>query len=311
MEPDYSIQRKESGLSEIATLSVIIVNYNTRDLLEQCLESVFSSVCDVKLQVIVSDNGSNDSSLQMCHEKFPDVLVIDNNENLGFGAANNVAKAYVKGNFILFLNSDTIVHADTFQSSIKFLIDNPGIGAMGCRLNHKDNCVQLSVAPFTSFSLSIKTRIKCSPLATQRPEYYDEDHLSVDYVAGAFLMARAEILEKVSWFDEQFFMYAEEMDLCLRIAEAGYAVGYFSGTTTIHFGGMSSKGSNRSDLWRMISKLRFIKKHHSFGYFQMFRLFSLLSMLSKCLVGRGSFGFCKKQISGYFSLKYQIGDSDS
>jgi len=297
---------KHNHFSDEFTLSVIIVNYNTRDLLEQCLASVFSSAGDLALQVIVSDNGSTDGSLEMCAEKFPNILLLDNGNNLGFGAANNVARDHASAEFILFLNSDTVVQPGVFESSIDFLRNNTGMGALGCRLMQPGETVQFSVAPFTSIALSMQARGVGATMPFRNPDFYYQDHSSVDYVAGAYLLARAEVLQLSGWFDEQFFMYAEEMDLCWRIRKAGYSVGFFSGAEILHLGGMSSSGSTRSDFWRTISKLRFIRKHHSWGYFQVFKGLAFGGLLLRRLAGEIDGKYFRMQIDAFKSLDYRV-----
>lgn len=311
MEPEFPPPEDSPEIQGQVELSIIIVNYNTRDLLKQCLDSVWVASRGLSTQVIVSDNGSSDGSQKMCRQEFPWITLLENGRNLGFGAANNIARSISRGRFILFLNSDTIVKEGALDRSVAFLERNPQTGAVGCRLNQLDGVVQFSVGPFTSLSFSVLARVSGKYLKFRKPEFYEVDCLSVDYICGAFMMVNAEVLEKTGWFDEQFFMFAEEMDLCWRINESGFRVSFFAGAEVVHLGGMSNQGSNRSELWRTISKLRFVRKHHSGFYFECFRLLSLCLVGIRRLSGKIDGEFFGDLVRGHWTLDFGVKNEGS
>ncbi len=242
------------------TLSIIIVNYNVRCFLEQCLFSVLESIrnlsaeasefVDNQSEIIVVDNQSQDGSIAYLQPKFPDVRFIANPENTGFGRANNLALALARGKYVLFLNPDTIVPEDCFRICIRWMESHPNAGACGVRMiagngEFLKESRRGFPGPWASFyKLSGITSI--FPNSKRFAAYY-LGHLSENEVAeaailsGAFLFAQKSILEQIGGFDEQFFMYAEDIDLSYRLKKAGYANYYLPTTTIIHFKGESTR----------------------------------------------------------------------
>ena len=195
------------------TLSIIIVNWNTRALLADCLASIVQTAGDLEYEVIVSDNGSTDDSRECCRVRFPRVIFLENGSNLGFAAANNRGLAIARGEYCLLLNSDTIVEPGALQTAVAAMDAQPQTGGLGCMLKTPDGGVQRSVEVSASLGQSLRHHLHLGTPVHKRRDFYDHEHSSVEYVSGAFLMLRREALSAAGQFDEQFFMYAEEADL--------------------------------------------------------------------------------------------------
>lgn len=217
-------------------LSIIIVNYNTKDLLQRCLESVFASRTDFLLEVIVSDNGSTDGSIEMIRSRFPAVKLIENNANLGFSKGNNVAIRQVGGRLVLLLNSDTEVTADNLDLSIKYMDEYSEVGAMGCKVLLADGTLDKASRrnfpnPWNSFLRLFGFR-KFSDYNVEGPM---DQEAEVDSVVGAYMMLPKNVIDKVGLLDEEYFMYGEDLDWCFRIKQAGYKVIYYPKPEVLHF----------------------------------------------------------------------------
>ncbi|HRE37861.1 MAG TPA: glycosyltransferase [Chitinophagaceae bacterium] len=253
-------------------LSVIIVNYNVRYFLEQCLYSVQKACRGLKAEVIVVDNNSGDNSVEFLSSGFPSVQFLINNENLGFARACNQGWQRAKGEYILFLNPDTIVPEDGFEKCLSFFQTNPDAGALGVKmLDGSGKFLKESKRAFPSPLTSLYKLCGLAKLFPRSRTFarYHLGHLDenknneVDVLAGAFMMIRREVLEKVGSFDETFFMYGEDIDLSYRIQQAGYKNYYFAGTSIIHFKGESTRKGSMNYV-RMFYRAMsvFVKKHY-------------------------------------------------
>jgi hypothetical protein len=254
-------------------LSVIIVNYNVKEFLLNSLDSIRKAAKNISSEIIVVDNNSDDGSIEALREKYPDVILIENKKNVGFGRANNQALEIARGKYILLLNPDTIVREDTFEKMIGFFEKNPSVGIAGCKVLNPDGTLQLACrrgfpGPWTSFtkvmglsSLFPKSKI----FARYNLTYLNEnDTYEVDAVSGAFLMLTKKAYEKIGGFDNQFFMYGEDLDLCYRAQQAGYKVFYFHETEIIHYKGESTKRSSIDETSVFYDAMHlFVKKHFS------------------------------------------------
>jgi GT2 family glycosyltransferase len=254
-------------------LSVIIVNYNVKYFLEQCLCSVIKACKNIDTEIIVVDNHSTDGSKEFLLCRFPSVKFIWNDVNTGFAKANNQALAIAKGAYILFLNPDTIVAEDCFELSIGFFESHPVAGALGIRMidgagNFLKESKRAFPSPLTSlYKLSGLTKL--FPHSKIFARYHlghlpeNENH-EVDVLAGAYMMIPKKVLDITGSFDETFFMYGEDVDLSYRIQKAGYKNYYYAQSTIIHFKGESTrKGSlNYVKLFYSAMSL-FVKKHYS------------------------------------------------
>ncbi|MDP4117106.1 MAG: glycosyltransferase, partial [Bacteroidota bacterium] len=254
-------------------LSVIIVNYNVKEFVSNLIESIKKAAHSLKIEIIISDNASQDGSPQYIRQNFPEVILIENKSNLGFGKANNLALSIAKGKYFLIINPDTLVQEDTLIKMISFFEDNPMAGLAGCKILNPDGSLQLACrrsfpGPWTSFT-------KVSGLSSFFPKskifarynltYLDENKTyEVDAVSGSFMMMRSEVYEKIGGFDEQFFMYGEDLDLCYRVQKAGYKVFYVHDTTIIHYKGESTKRSSIDETKYFYNAQHlFVKKHLS------------------------------------------------
>lgn len=266
-------------------LSIIIVNYNVKHFLEQCLHSVQKAIDHIppsttirlpahalKAQIIVVDNNSSDNSIDYLLNLFPSVQFIHNKENVGFAKACNQGLRLATGKYILFLNPDTIVPEDCFQQCISFLEAKPEAGALGIKmLDGRGNFLKESKRSFPSPMTSF---FKLFGLTTLFPNsktfarYYlghlneNENH-EADVLAGAFMMIKKEVLDKTGGFDETFFMYGEDIDLSYRIQQAGYKNYYFAQSCILHFKGESTRKGTMNYV-RMFYKAMsiFVRKHY-------------------------------------------------
>lgn len=260
-------------------MSVIIVNYNVKHFLEQCLYSVLKSSASINAGIVVIDNYSTDGSVSYLGSKFPQVKFISNESNLGFAKACNEGLRLTGGEFVLFLNPDTIVPEDCFEKCISFFETHPGCGALGVKMiDGSGKFLKESKRSFPSPITSVYKLFGLSLLFPKSKIFarYHLGHLDwnkeheVDVLAGAFMMVRRKVLEETGGFDERFFMYGEDVDLSYRIQKAACAATggryknyYFPGTTIIHFKGESTKKGGLNYV-RMFYKAMsiFVKKHY-------------------------------------------------
>ncbi len=234
-------------------ISVIIVNYNVEYFLEQCLNSVFKALENISGEVFVVDNNSIDGSVEMVRQKFPQAILIANKDNRGFSKANNQAIAIAKGEYQLLLNPDTVVEEDTFLKVVEFMDKNPKAGGLGVRmLDGKGNFLPESKRGLPTPAVAFYKIFGLSAIFPKSKKFgqYHLGYLSefetneVEILSGAFMLMRTEVLNKVGYLDEAFFMYGEDIDLSYRIIQGGYKNYYFSDTRIIHYKGESTKKSS-------------------------------------------------------------------
>ncbi len=253
-------------------LSVIIVNYNVKHFLEQCLCSVKKAVQGIQAEIMVIDNNSADNSLPYLQPRFSEVQFIANRENLGFAKACNQGYQKSTGEFVLFLNPDCLVPEDCFHACFSFLQSHPDAGALGIKMvDGKGWFLKESKRSFPSPMTSLYKLFglaKLFPRSAVFSKYHlghlneNADH-TVDVLAGAFMMVRREVLAKVGGFDETFFMYGEDVDLSYRIQQAGYRNYYFSGSRIIHFKGESTRKGSMNYVRMFYNAMSiFVSKHY-------------------------------------------------
>jgi N-acetylglucosaminyl-diphospho-decaprenol L-rhamnosyltransferase len=248
-------------------LSIIIVNWNTCDLLRSCLESVFSTVVGPRFEVLVVDNHSNDGSSDMVAKDFPRVHLLRNLANVGFARANNQAIAKCTGRSVLLLNSDAVLLPHTAELMLQVLDDRPGVGIVGAQLLNPDRTFQGSYADFPSITgeLLLATKLFRLFYPATYPNYPREQSQvdrAVDWVSGACLMARRAAIDSAGGLDEDYFMYSEETDWCYRMQRKGWLVYYCAAACVLHWGSQSSKRvpeRRRGLVYR--SKWLFMRKH--------------------------------------------------
>lgn len=230
-------------------VSIIIVNYNTKDLLKQTIDSVIATTNEIDYEIIVVDNASKDRSTELIKNNYKDVILIENKENLGFSKANNIGINVSTGKYILLLNSDTVVLDDAIKECFRYMEMNLDIGALGCKVVLKDGKLDHACKrgfPTPEASLFYMFRLhkifpKSKNFGKYTMSYVDEDEVSeVDSLMGAFMMVRKSVIDEIGLLDEEFFMYGEDIDWCFRIKEAGYKMVYYPKVKIIHYKGASS-----------------------------------------------------------------------
>ena len=254
-------------------LSIIIVNYNVKEFLQNLLHSAEKASSRISKEIIVIDNASDDGSVDIIKQKFPTVKLIENKNNIGFGSANNQGLKIAQGKYILFINPDCIVSENTFDKMISFFNEHPDCGLAGCKILNSDGSLQLACrrsfpGPWTSFTkvTGLSNIFPGSRIfARYNLTYLDENKThEVDAVSGSFMMIKRDAYEKVGGFDDQFFMYGEDLDLCYRVQKAGFKVYYVPDTQIIHYKGESTKRSNLDETKLFYDAMhKFVKKHLS------------------------------------------------
>ncbi len=261
-------------------LSVIIVNYNVKYFLDQCLHSVYNAKKNISTEVFVVDNNSVDGSTQMVEQKYPWVKLIINKKNTGFSVANNQAIKLAKGEYVLLLNPDTLVEESTFEKVCNFMDKHSDAGGLGVKMiDGKGNFLPESkrglptpaAAFYKIFGIS-KLFPKSKTFSKYHLGYLDKEKThKIDVLSGAFMLMRKSVLDKIGYLDETFFMYGEDIDLSYRIIKAGYNNYYFPETTIIHYKGESTKkGSINYVMIFYKAMIIFANKHFSQKNARMF-----------------------------------------
>lgn len=228
-------------------LSIIIVSWNVKDLLRQCLQSITENKGDIDLEVWVVDNNSQDQTVEMIRQEFPWVNLIANNKNLGFAKANNLAINKAKGEYLLLLNPDTKIFPDTLEKSLTFIKSHPECGALGCKMLYPNGTIQPSIRRFPNLVVIFLILIKIPKIFPNLKifkQYLAEDFdynktQTAEQIMGAFMLIPQSVFNRVGTLDERFFNWFEEVDLCRRIWQAGYKIYYFAEAQIIHYGGQS------------------------------------------------------------------------
>jgi GT2 family glycosyltransferase len=273
-------------------VSVIVVNYNSSAFLTVCLDSLLTGIQGVSFEVIVVDNCSDDGVFDQIKVRFPNIQYIENKVNRGFAAATNQGIAKASGDFILLLNPDAKVSSHALQETIAFFRRHPKAGIAGCKISYIDGRLQYSAhsfpSPLTLFSEAMFLDVLfpgSTIFGTASLTYFSyNEERRVDWVMGAYLMVRREVVMAVGLLDERFFMYSEEVDYCYRAMESGYEVWFIPQAMIVHYWGGMSAVSKRSLLWSHLSQLILFQKHfHGMKMFLMIFL-RFLSIVNRILV---------------------------
>ncbi|MCK9320758.1 MAG: glycosyltransferase [Bacteroidales bacterium] len=280
-------------------LSIVIVNYNVAYFLEHCLYSVRNALKGIEAEIFVVDNNSVDNSIAMLKEKFPEVMLIANKDNVGFSRANNQAIRISKGEYVLILNPDTVVEEDTFAKCISFMDSHKDCGALGVKMiDGSGKFLKESKrgfpSPWTSFC-KMSGLTSLFPHSKKYANYYmghlSEDEVNeVDILAGAYMMMRKECLDKVGLLDEDYFMYGEDIDLSYRITKGGYKNYYFPKARIIHYKGESTKKASMNYVYTFYNAMVIFAQKHLTK--KQTKLFSTLIKLAIWL--RAGFAFCSR-----------------
>lgn len=280
-------------------LSVIIVNYNVRHFLEQCLHSVRKAREAIDCEIFVVDNNSVDGSCSMISQQFPEVRLIRNLYNVGFSKATNQAIRFARGKYILLLNPDTVVEEDTFIKCINFMIDHPDAGALGVKMiDGKGRLLPESKralpTPRTAF-FKISGLSYLFPKSHLFNKYYlahinSSETSKAEIISGAFMFIRREVLYKTGFLDEKFFMYGEDIDLSYRLIKAGYTNYYYPDVKIIHYKGQSTKKGDLNVVLHFYAAMIIFAKKHFENSDQKTSLFFIQIAIYFC----GFFTLCKK-----------------
>lgn len=243
-------------------LSIVIVSWNTQELLKDCLNSVYSETNNIEFEIIVVDNASTDKSVEMLKKEFPEVKIIENKENVGFSRASNQGIRLSSATYILLLNPDTIIRDNAIEKMVDFIDAHPEAGAIGCQLLHKNGkhlvgdagyVISLKTAISYAFFLSIIFHKICKGLVINHKIDHEEEPIEVDWISGACFLVRHSILKRIGLLDEDFFMFVEDMEWSRRIKREGFKIYYLPYMSIIHLAGVSTSQQtqikNISTLW--------------------------------------------------------------
>ncbi len=265
-------------------LAVSIVSWNTRDVLDACLKSVFETTAGIDFEVIVVDNASSDGSAQMVEDKYPQVKVIRNAENVGFSRANNRALELSSSRYFMLLNPDTVCRRGALLELVRFTDLMPSAGVVGPMVLNPDGSLQYSWARFPTFVGEVlgrlDRRVLCAGIAPKTvDDTLAQGPFQTDWVGGCAMMVRRSAIETVGPMDESLFMYCEETDWCRRIKNAGWEVWVDPAARVMHIGGQSSRQTSTESA-RVLrrSKYAYFAKHH--GLVQAVALRALLGVRS-------------------------------
>lgn len=269
----------------MSKISVIIVSWNARHHLRNCLVSLRETSAGLVREIIVVDNASTDGSPDLVAEQFPEVTLIRSNENLGFARANNLGIRRASGKWLALINSDVVVHPGCFEQLIRYLESHAEVGLAGPRITGGDGRVQLTCARFptvwnlTCRALALDRVLSRWPLFSGlEMRHWDYDRLGeVEVVSGCFWLARKAAVEQVGGLDERFFFYAEDVDWCKRFRDAGWKIMFLPQATATHFGGGSSANAPlRYSIEMLRANLLYWKKHYGIMGKVLYFLLSLL-----------------------------------
>lgn len=253
-------------------VSILVVAWNVRELLQNCLESVYQGTRDIEFEVIYVDNGSTDGSVEMVREKFPKVRILENKENLGFIRANNQAIEVARGRYVLLLNSDTLVLENVIGKTVAFADQNPKAAVVGCRVLNPDRTLQRNCFRFYSTlnmlldALFLRSLFPRHPLFGRKlyGDWKFDSVREVDVVVGCYSLVRMEAIRQVGVMDEIFFVYGDDIDWCYRFVKAGWKVMFAPVGEIIHYGGQTTRQARSKFALQLYGAyLINVKKHYS------------------------------------------------
>ncbi|MFA6271794.1 MAG: glycosyltransferase family 2 protein [Patescibacteria group bacterium] len=249
-------------------ISIIIVNHNTKQLLKDCLDSIKVQNQNNETEVVVVDNASSDGSGDMVNKYFPEVKLIQNDFNVGFGAANNQGARIASGDFLLFVNSDATLQKNALIEIEKSMANTENAGAVGFKIINRDSSLQPSCGSFPTL-LNLLTETLFLDRSIQLKSNYHirksgvyQNEFSPDWVSGSCFIISKQLFNKVAGFDDKFFLYVEEVDLCYRIKKNGYRNIYFPIEMVVHNNRASSISKNTAIIFTHHNLIHFFKKHH-------------------------------------------------
>jgi GT2 family glycosyltransferase len=309
-------------------LSIIIVSYNTKELLIKCLSSVFEQTTRTDFEIIVVDNNSEDDSVTTVKTVFPQVNIITNKTNLGFAVANNKGLRSMKGQYALLLNPDTIVLDNAIDKMVRFMENHQQTGVLGCRILSARGRLQRAAYPPPSLLISITSMLSIKRLAPGRADSYYRHHLErlfpsqmtntyydrqyrtaqkafrAGWVSGACLLIRRTTIEEIGLMDDNLFLFGEDADWCIRARKSGWGVMLLPQATIVHLGGMSTSGALSISIEAgQFSRLYFAKKHFGPGAVFVLRSIALIALITKYVIIRFKRGISederRSRLKGY------------
>ena len=246
----------------MSDISVILVSYNTIETTKTALDHLFSSLHHFEMEVTIIDNASKDHSVEILRDEYPQIRLIENKINVGFGRANNQALPFIESRYVLLLNTDAFVEPDTIAKTVQYMDANPKCGILGVKLLGRDGELQPSCRFFpTPWNIFLnRTGLNRIFKLTKMVDDMSWDHATVrdcDWVPGCYYLVRKEVIDQVGLFDPRYFLYSEEMDHCFAAKKAGWHVTYFPYTSVVHIGGESAKADGEiTASGRQISSLQ-------------------------------------------------------
>lgn len=275
-------------------LSVILVNWNTCDLTKQALVSVYKETVGIDFEVIVVDNNSGDASVEMIKKEFPQVQIMENKENLGFGKANNQGLKIAQGDYIMLLNTDVVVLDAALNKLVSYLDQHTEVMMVGPRLLNKDltfqhACRRMLPNPTNSFFylFGLTKIFKNNKFVNEYKQYTIDPEITgpTQALSGAAMMFRQQVYNEIGGFDEAFFMYGEDLDFCKRVLDKGWKTVYVSEARIIHFGGQSSDKRRVKSLLNFYEAMwLYYKKHFYKKHSIVFHFFVWLGIKTKMLI---------------------------
>jgi GT2 family glycosyltransferase len=276
--------------SPVIDLSISIVNTDNRDLLAQCLASIYQTVQRASYEILVVDNCSTDGSAEMIRARFPAVQVIENEARLGYSASHNCALRRCQGRYLLVFNEDMRVLPGALDAMVVFMDAHPDAGMLGCRLLNPDGSLQPSCRAFPHLRIMLCRSLYLDKLFP-RSRWFGADYLSqwshdtvreVDVIKGCCMLVRREVVDQIGLLDERFFIYYEETDWCYRAVQQGWKVSFTPDAEVIHYGEQTtSRQSPRMTLIQRQSLLKYFRKHHGSAAAFCARLLSILETGSR------------------------------
>lgn len=270
-------------------LSIVIVNWNTAQLLAQCLESVYAYPPEGDFEVLVVDNASTDNSVAVIRQQFPQARLIENRENVGFARANNQAIRQSAGEYVLLLNPDTEVKPGALESLLQFMQTRPRAGAAGAWVLNPDGSLQTSCYPAPTLAREFWRLFHLDKLwpygSYNMSDWETTRPREVDILLGACLLLRRDALDEIGLLDENYFIYSEEVDLCYRLQRAGWKLFWAPQAQVIHYGGQSTQQVAAEMFMRLYeSKLIFIRKHHGGLAGYIYKLILFITALTRLFI---------------------------
>jgi GT2 family glycosyltransferase len=306
-------------------VSIILVNYNTKEITTSCIRSIFQNTKGIKFEIIVVDNNSSDGSVEYLKREFNGkIKLVESNVNLGFGGGANVGIKESTGKYVLLLNTDTVILDNTIKNMFDFMEgeENKDVAVIGVVLIDENGNALQSYGEFLPFKVGINEfifkaflpkKLNRAILKNEKVEefktglFQNKRFVEVDYIIGADMFIRKDVIDEVGVFDERFFMYFEEADLQLRMKKRGYKIGLIKDGTIIHLESKSFKVSNNKRTMKMVSFLRYLRKNFLIVY-TFYKPFSLVYALMKLFVDTIKRDYSVKE--NMIFLKSILGESD-